>query len=143
MKLILSLLVLLAALVALPAHATYPLTSDVAGVVVDAKQRPIAGAVVVLRHLDTGRVVVKYTNARGRYVAKNLRSDGRYQMTVIAPQGVVAFQPGSLELGQRMRRNAVLGVDPGNPPDFMRSWQWRQDSGNTLLTPHTPAWERG
>ena len=133
MKLLPLLLLWLAACLALPAQAsTYPLTSDITGVVVDAEQRPIAGAVVVIRHLDTGRVVVKTTNARGRYLAKNLRSDGRYQLTVIAEQGVVAFLPGTLELGQRMRRNAVLGADPGEPPAFMRSWQWRQDARNTL-----------
>jgi hypothetical protein len=64
MKLLPLLLLWLAACLALPAQAaTYPLTSDITGVVVDAEQRPIAGAVVVIRHLDTGRVVVKTTNS--------------------------------------------------------------------------------
>lgn len=132
MKLFLSLLVLLTAFIALPAQATYPLASDLAGVVVDAEQRPIVGAVVIIRHLDTGRVVIKHTNRKGRYLAKSLRSDGRYQVTVIAPQGTVAFLPGIFDLGERMRRNAVLGADASDPPSFMRSWQWRQDLGNTL-----------
>jgi hypothetical protein len=109
-----------------PAWATYPLASDLAGVVVDANQQPIAGATVIIRHLDTGRVVVKTTNQKGRYLAKNLRSDGRYLVTVLADQGVVAFRPGTLDLGERMRRNAVLGADATNPPPFMRAWQWKQ-----------------
>lgn len=109
-----------------PAWATYPLTSDLAGVVVDANKAPVAGAKVIIRHLDTGRVVIKTTNSRGRYIAKNLRSDGRYQVTVVANGDVVAFQPGTFDLGQRMRRNAVVGVDPADPPAFMRAWQWRQ-----------------
>ena len=109
-----------------PAWATFPLTSDLAGVVVDAENQPVVGATVIIHHLDTGRVITKTTNRKGRYLAKNLRSDGLYQVTVIAPQGTVAFQPGRLDLGERMRRNAVVGADATNPPPFMRAWQWRQ-----------------
>ena len=109
-----------------PAWATYPLTSDLAGYVVDADKKPVAGATVIIRHLDTGRVITKTTNARGRYLAKNLRHDGRYQVTVIARGDVVTFRPGTLDLGQLMRRNAVVGVDPADPPAFMRAWQWQQ-----------------
>ena len=109
-----------------PAWATFPLASDLAGVVVDANKQPVVGATVIIRHLDTGRVITKTTNRKGRYLAKNLRSDGRYQVTVHAPQGVVVFRPGTLDLGERMRRNAVVGADATNPPPFMRAWQWRQ-----------------
>jgi hypothetical protein len=113
-------------LLSTPAWATFPLASDLAGVVVDAHQKPIAGATVIIRHLDTGRVITRTTNSKGRYQALNLRPDGRYQVTVIAPQGTVAFKTGRLDLGERMRRNAVLGADTTNPPHFMRAWQWRQ-----------------
>ena len=124
---VLSLAVL--ALFAAPAHANLggKLTSDLHGVVVDVEKRPVAGAVVIVEHLETGRIVVRKTGTNGRWRAMNVRSDGHYRITVVSELGVVRFQPGRVLLGERMRRNAVVGVDAADPPKFMRAWQWNQD----------------
>lgn len=124
-----------------PAMATSALASDITGKVVDIDKRPIAGAVVVINHLDTGRTIVRKTNAAGRYHAVGLRADGLYQVTVISEHGTVQFKPGALILGHRMRRNAVVGYVPSDPPDFMRSWQWNQDDKLAFSLRTRQSWE--
>lgn len=127
MKTILAALILVAGgLFASPSHALQ-LTADLTGQVVDADKQPIVGALVVIENIETGRVIVKRTNSRGRYNALGLRPDGVFRLTVHANNHVVSFKPGEVKLGHRMRRNVVLGADPGNPPAFMRAWYWNQD----------------
>lgn len=117
------------ALLATPAYAGLggKLTSDLHGVVVDRNKQPVAGATVIVEHLETGRVLTRTTDERGRWRAMNVRSDGHYRITVQSEHGSVQFLPGRVVLGHRMRRNAVVGVDPADPPAFMRSWLWNQE----------------
>lgn len=122
------LLILLAMFFITPANATYPLCSDLAGQVVGADKQPIPGARVIITHIDTGRVIVKTTNYRGRYQALNLRSDGQYRVRVEAPQGFVEFFPGEFQLGNRMIRNAVI-AHPGTTD----SWGWRWQMKNVVV----------
>lgn len=110
-------------LFALPAMATNPLASDISGKVVDAQKQPIVGAMVTITHLETGRVVVKRTNKKGRYLALNLRSDGHYKVRIDGPRGFVEFKPDTVLLGHRMRRNAVIA--PAGTSDHW-GWQWDQ-----------------
>ncbi len=122
MKFIISAVMLgLLSLLAFPAMATYPLASDIAGKVVDADKQPIVGARVIITHLETGRVVIKRTNEKGRYLALNLRSDGLYRVRVESSHGFVEFKPEALLLGHRMRRNAVIA--PVGASDQW-GWQW-------------------
>ena len=111
-----------------PANATYPLASDLAGQVVDADRQPISGARVIITHVDTGRVIVKTTNYRGRYQALNLRPDGKYSVRVEAPQGFVEFFPGDVDLGMRMIRNAVIA-----PVGTSASWGSRWHMKNAVV----------
>lgn len=124
-------LVLLLALdgVAAPAAATNALASDIVGQVVDHDNRPIPGALVRIEHLETGRVIVRTTNARGRYHAVGLRSDGRYRVSITSGEGAVSFPPGSLLLGHAMRRNAVLLPPGAARPAFATAWIWRDPPG--------------
>lgn len=143
MKPILSILVMLFGIAASPAMATNPLTSDITGKVVDGNSQPIAGAIVEITQIETGRVVVKRTNSKGRYLALNLRSDGTYRVRIDAPQGTVVFKPGRLLLGTQMKRNAV--ISPWKVPHskfkpwFEKSWQWRMSDATAAYSLITPA----
>lgn len=111
------------------AHATNPLASDIAGTVVDDTKTPVVGALVEIRHVETGRVIVRRTNSKGHYVALNVRPDGTYIVRVMDATGhraPVTFAAMPVLLGERMRRNAVLLDHPASKPAFMRSWIWHQ-----------------
>lgn len=128
--------VLLALALCSPAvYATSPLASDIAGTVVDETMSPVVGALVEIRHVETGRVLVRRTNSRGHYIAWNVRPDGTYIVRVMDPtaqRASVSFPATPVLLGHRMRRNAVLLADATSPPAFMRSWIWHQPpSGST------------
>lgn len=115
-----------------PAFATSLYASDLAGQVVDENRRPVADAVVAIYHIETGRLITTTTNRKGRYLAAGLRSDGNYGVIFMHPtrQCGVAFLPGHLTLGQKIKRNAVLCQPENETPSFMRTWQWRQDESN-------------
>lgn len=116
------------------AEATYPLASDISGTVVDDNKNPIVGAVVEIRHVETGRVITRRTNKKGHYIAWNVRPDGTYIVRVKDPSGQrasVTFPASEVLLGERMRRNAVLLITPDVKPDFMRSWIWHQPASDT------------
>ena len=118
-------------LLALPPPARADLgskiTADLAGRVVDDGKRPVVGALVLIEHLETGRTIARRTNNKGRWRAMNIRPDGRYRITVVSSTETIRFLPGTVLLGQTMRRNAVVGVDKTAPPAFMRAWQWNQE----------------
>lgn len=121
MKCIILSTLMLLVLIAGPAHATNPLASDITGYVVDANKRPIQGAFVIITQVETGRVLLKRTNEKGRYLALGLRSDGHYIVRVEHGADVVQFKPGTLALGHSMRRNVVIGPE-GTSDNW--SWQW-------------------
>lgn len=109
------------------ANAAHFLAADIKGQVVDANKQPVVGAVVVIEQLETGRVLVRKTDKRGRYRANNVRHDGTYRVTVISPQGNTYSFEGTLQLGRSHTRHFVVDYDTTTPPDFMRSWQWSMD----------------
>ena len=139
-RFLLAALALCVALFSSPAHATFPLTSDLVGHVRAEDGTPLAGMVVIIRQVETGAIKVRRTNSKGLYRQLNLRPDGTYVVTVLDPTGErasVVFPPGRLLLGERMRRNAVMplsadvdargyaAIEAEHP--WMTAWTWRQD----------------
>ncbi len=57
-------------------------TSIIAGKVTSADGRPVAGATVTLRHVESGQLSNLTTDAEGRYNARGLRVGGPYTLTV-------------------------------------------------------------
>ena len=125
MKTILLALALLCA--SFSAQASNELAASIMGQVVNADKAPVVGALVVIEQLDTGRVLVRHTDKRGRYRALNVRHDGTYRVTVISPSGNAYAFEGGLQLGHDHRRNFVVDFNPDQTPAFMRGWQWNMN----------------
>lgn len=75
---------LIAALAAAPVFAQST-SAGVGGVVTDGSGQPVAGAEVVITHVESGTVSRAVTDASGRYNARGLRVGGPYEITVSAP----------------------------------------------------------
>ncbi|GAB3728209.1 TonB-dependent receptor [Luteimonas pelagia] len=74
-------LALLAALATAPAFAQTT-SSGIGGMVTDSTGQPVAGADVVITHVESGTVSRATTDASGRYNARGLRVGGPYTITV-------------------------------------------------------------
>jgi hypothetical protein len=73
-------------------------TGSVAGIVRDAQEKPVVGAVVVAVHLPSGTSYEATTRADGRYVIPNMRVGGPYSVTVAKATGSSAsFDPQTQE----------------------------------------------
>ena len=72
---------LVAALAAAPVFAQST-SAGVGGVVTDASGAPVAGAEVVITHVESGTVSRATSDASGRYIARGLRVGGPYTITV-------------------------------------------------------------
>src|SRR5688500_8245207 len=57
-------------------------TSAVSGRVTTQDGRPVSGATVTLRHVESGSVSNLVTDAEGRYAARGLRVGGPYTLTI-------------------------------------------------------------
>lgn len=124
---------MLALLLLLPfaSHAA-ELSSDFRGKVVDASGQAVPGAVMLVEHVETGRITRHVANAKGRWHAVGRRSDGTYRVSCFAPGAdvpAVRFQ-GRVALGQIHVRNCVLGELNASSPRWLSSWQWRQAKGD-------------
>ncbi|MDH1274139.1 carboxypeptidase-like regulatory domain-containing protein [Stenotrophomonas sp. GD03937] len=111
------------------------LSSDFRGRVVDATGQPVPGAVMLVEHVETGRITRHVANAKGRWHALGKRSDGTYRVSCFAPNGstpAVRFQ-GRVALGQVHVRNCVLGEVDDLSPAWLSSWQWRQSPGDRFV----------
>src|SRR5690606_12883368 len=96
---------LLAALAAAPAFAQTT-SSGVSGIVTDTSGQAVAGAEVVITHVESGTTSRATTDASGRYNARGLRVGGPYSITVTkAGAGVDTEENVFLEL------NKVANVD--------------------------------
>ncbi len=124
-------LVLFLALLFTPfAASAGQLFSDFRGQVVDSLGQPVAGAVMVVEAIETGRTTRHVANAKGRWHAHGLRSDLTYRVSCYAPDAlepVVEFV-GRVRLGQTHVRNCVVGRLVKESPRRLSSWQWRQPS---------------
>lgn len=122
-------LILFLALLAAPfAASAGQLSSDFRGKVVDASGQAVEGAVMVVEHVETGRITRHVSNSKGRWHAQGLRSDGTYRVSCYAPGSlvpVVRFE-GRVALGRIHRRNCVLGQVNEKSPAWLSSWQWKQ-----------------
>lgn len=127
---------LLSLLLLLPfASQAGQLSSDFRGRIVDASGRPVPGAVMLVEHVETGRITRHVANAKGRWHALGKRSDGTYRVSCFAPNAptpAVRFQ-GRVALGQVHVRNCVLGEVDDRSPAWLSSWQWRQSPGDRFV----------
>lgn len=106
-----------------PSHAANALAANLDGYVVDENKKPIEGVKVVLIHHDTGRVIERATNSKGRYHFQGMRVDGEYTVAILTPiqdGHKVLARDGRFLLGKNHRQNFVVGE-----PSFFQSWQWR------------------
>lgn len=102
---------LLAALATAPAFAQST-SSGLGGLVTDATGAPVAGAEVVITHVESGTVSRATTDASGRYAARGLRVGGPYRITVNkAGTGTDTEEGVYLELNQIATVNAALGTN--------------------------------
>lgn len=127
---------LLSLLLLLPfaSHAA-ELSSDFRGKVVNASGQAVPGAVMLVEHVETGRITRHIANAKGRWHAVGKRSDGTYRVSCFAPGSqtpAVRFQ-GRVALGQVHVRNCVLGEVDARSPAWLSSWQWRQAPGDRFV----------
>ena len=93
---------LIAALAAAPVFAQST-SAGLGGVVTDNGGQPVAGAEVVIRHVESGTVSRATTDASGRYIARGLRVGGPYEV-VITKQGE----------GTRTEDNVYLNLNQAN-----------------------------
>lgn len=105
------------------------LSSDFRGRVVDDRGRPVAGAVLMVEHLETGLITKHASNDFGRWHALGKRSDGTYRVSCYAPGSSepVARFDGRVALGQVHVRNCVIGTVGPHSPSWLSSWKWRQE----------------
>src|SRR3970040_2204950 len=77
-----------------PGFAQGVTTGQIAGRVVDAQQKTVAGANVIAIHEPSGSTYEATTRADGRFSIPNMRVGGPYSVTVAytAP-GAAAFEP--------------------------------------------------
>lgn len=111
------------------------LSSDFRGQVVDANGQAVPGAVMLVEHVDTGRITRHVANAKGRWHAVGKRSDGIYRVSCFAPgqsTPAVRFE-GRVALGQVHIRNCVLGQLNASSPSWLASWKWRQGPGDRYV----------
>ncbi len=127
---------ILALLLLLPFGASAgQLSSDFRGQVVDSLGQPVAGAVMLVEHVETGRITRHVANAKGRWHAVGKRSDGTYRVSCYAPGAdvpAVRFE-GRVALGQTHLRNCVIGQVGAHSPAWLSSWQWRQAPGERYV----------
>jgi hypothetical protein len=90
---------LIAALAAAPVFAQST-SAGIGGLVTDNSGQPVAGAEVVIRHVESGTVSRATTDASGRYNARGLRVGGPYE--------VIITKPGT---GTTTENNVFLGLD--------------------------------
>jgi len=77
-------LALASALIAAPAFAQST-SSGVAGQVLSAQGQPVAGAEVIITHIESGTINRTTTDGNGRYGARGLRVGGPYTITITTP----------------------------------------------------------
>ena len=83
-------------------------TAAVGGQVVDAAGKPVAGATVVIQHIESGSVNTLTTDIDGRYSARGLRVGGPYTITVSQAGLVVKQDNIFLSLAETLTLNSQL-----------------------------------
>ncbi|MES2891842.1 MAG: carboxypeptidase regulatory-like domain-containing protein [Bacteroidota bacterium] len=105
-KLIPLLIALFAVPVLMNAQVT---TSSITGIVKDAKESPLAGGVVSVKHLPTGTVYTTTTDKNGKFDLVNLIPGGPYSVD-ISSVGFITFSEATYNfpLGENTRIDAIL-----------------------------------
>jgi len=94
--------------VAAPAFAQNT-TAGIAGRVLAADGKPVAGAVVAIRHNESGSVNNATTDADGRYAARGLRAGGPYTITISKGGQAETREGVFLALAETLAFDATLG----------------------------------
>ncbi len=80
------------------AYAQGVTTGQIAGIVTDAQQQPVAGASVIAIHEPSGTSYEATTRADGRFSIPNMRVGGPYTVTVAyTGAGAAAFEPQTVQ----------------------------------------------
>lgn len=87
-------------------------TATLSGVVVDAKEQPVGGASIFVKHEPTGSQTTTQTNNRGIFVIPNLKPGGPYTIVIT----FVGFEEQKFE-----NVNLVLGNNPELRVDLVNS----------------------
>jgi len=87
------LLAVCAAAGAAPARAQGVTTGSISGIVLDAQQQGVAGAIVIAVHEPSGTNYQTTTRADGRFSIPNMRVGGPYSVTVTHGGAGTAFEP--------------------------------------------------
>ena len=85
-------------------------TAAVSGQVTDADGKPLAGATVVIVHVESGSTNTLTTDADGRYGARGLRAGGPYTVTVSKGGLVDKRDDVFLKLAETASLDATLGA---------------------------------
>ena len=102
---------LVAALAAAPAFAQST-SAGVGGLVTNNGGQPVAGAEVVITHVESGTVSRAFTDEAGRWTSRGLRVGGPYTITVTKPgEGTKTEDGVYLSLNQINTVNAALAGD--------------------------------
>jgi len=102
---------LLAALATAPVFAQAT-SAGVGGTVTRTDGQPVAGAEVVITHVESGTVSRATTDASGRYIARGLRVGGPYTVTITKPgEGTKSEDNVYLDLNKTNTINAALTGD--------------------------------
>jgi hypothetical protein len=102
---------LIAALAAAPVFAQST-SAGIGGLVTDNSGQPVAGAEVVIRHVESGTVSRATTDASGRYNARGLRVGGPYEIIVTKQgEGTSTESDVYLNLNQINTVNSTLAGD--------------------------------
>ena len=79
-------------------HAQGVTTGQIAGIVTDTQQQPVAGASVIAIHEPSGTSYEATTRADGRFSIPNMRVGGPYTVTVAyTGAGTAAFEPQTVQ----------------------------------------------
>ncbi|PNS07772.1 TonB-dependent receptor [Solilutibacter silvestris] len=103
-----------ALLAATPLLAQNVTTSAVAGRVLDASGKPVAGATITITHEPTGTVKEVSTDGEGRFGAQGLRVGGPFDIKVKSGAGTADQEGVFLQLGQTTPVNFNLNAAAGS-----------------------------
>jgi hypothetical protein len=85
-------------------------TSAITGRVVDGNGRPVSGATVAIRHVDSGSTTNATTDGEGRYAARGLRPGGPYTIVVTSGGRTERQDNISLALAETLALETRIGA---------------------------------
>ena len=108
-------------------------SSTLSGVIADAKNAPISGASIVVKHVPTGFTSGTQSNTKGIFVLPNLKPGGPYTVTIsFTGMATQTLDNINLSLGNNADANVTLKADDKNLKEVVVTGSRR--SGGSGLT---------